>query len=640
MYIREAIWSSDVRGNFSKEEMLDILFDCNGVKQEGKAEGGLPLDVSPADSVSTGRDLDNAAKALLDSRSSVTTGGEGEGGVVCRVEPTIRLGPNCLPLQRFEFKGEVGSIWLFETTIYNMSLLTTLVLTIECQSVNYRWIPLDVDRILDAMPRLKNLHTRGNYHTYVDASPPSDTAWPPPMTFSRATLYESKLDKEVTIHPLESLTVSQFFMTRPAPNLLATFKRLGNLKSLNIESEITFFDPVSRRTQPGEFGQILQKCCPKIDTIRTYGRTALWLFRLPRFSPAIEAMVSSVLEAAGSWAPSRAAREKLEMELQDQEIKDILTLREEIPFFPRLTTFASLLRPSLGAQDLLALAVQSSKTLTHLTLDRTDDSTTVYNLLQKPSPSNATAAEGIDQITVYPLGYMAAAEKLRLRQRRPCNDLDYEMVLEICTCLKSVSLPGGIHFRHMIDVTTQYADDGVKAAGAETKTMRRWACEETLESLEVGFILSTAIKSDHRLVWRHLGRLRKLRSLNLTHSNLIPSLDFGIGELVGLEQPEDALAEGVDGVEEGVRSPEFQPRLQSQNETLKEIHSLGNTWGVDDQQTVEWFARSFPNLTTLGLGFQWDKPQHRRVTDWLSNIVHSFELVFINDRFRKKKEIS
>ncbi|KAK5814284.1 hypothetical protein F5H01DRAFT_368033 [Linnemannia elongata] len=91
--------------------------------------------------------------------------------------------------------------------------------------------------------------------------------------------------------------------------------------------------------------------------------------------------------------------------------------------------------------------------------------------------------------------------------------------------------------------------------GRDRRRIRRWACEGSLESLEIGFGLETTNPNDHRLVWAHLGRLRKLRSLTLGRSNLIPSLKHGIGALVPLS---------VDG--RGV------------NETMEKILSFGSMW--------------------------------------------------------------
>ncbi|KAG0374766.1 hypothetical protein BGX24_009992 [Mortierella sp. AD032] len=623
--------------------MLDVLFDCGGRE-------GLPVDVELADSVGTAPGVDLAAsEAVIASRSSTAAIGAGAGGAGvaggASVEPAIRLGPNRPALRRFEFEGVMGSIWLLETTIYNLPLLTTLVLDIApYQYLETREICIDVDRILDAIPQLKHLDLRGEGHRYVDNdSSPSTTTT---TTFCTRDVYEPK--KEVRNHPLESLTCSPLMMLRPTPKILATFRRLGNLKNVNIHSYAQYVGPFTQRAQPGEFGQILQQYCPKIESIETNAYAVLWLFRLPQFSSAYEATLFSTNAGAAPEDLSDAENERLRMELQEQETMDILTLREETPFFPRLRSFTSVRRYAMGAQDILALAAHSSQFLTHLKLSDLDMRSNVYDLYQDPSSpqssssTTAAAAEGIDQITIYPSEPMSQAGKKRLRLRRPANSLDYEMVLETCTSLKVVSLPG-IEFRHLIETTTCYTSDDTRVmAGEDTRTTRRWACEETLESLTVGFVLSTSHRSDHRLIWRHLGRLRKLQSLELTRSTLIPSLDFGIDELVGVVLQGDdgatAVAEApAAGEGEETQYPrQQQNRLREQNKALQKIHSLGTQWGVDDRKTVEWFAKSFPNLSILGLGFRWDKAQHRRVADWLSETEHSFELVFDNDLYWKK----
>ncbi|KAF9124826.1 hypothetical protein BGW39_007873 [Mortierella sp. 14UC] len=442
-----------------------------------------------------------------------------------------------------------------------------------------KYISIDVDRILDAMPQLRNLHIGGYRATYADVTLPSQiSVTTGAITFFSPTAdYKSKMDQGMTIHPLESLTVSPYFMMRPTSNTLTTFKRLGNLKSSNISRDLSVLGSVPGCTQADKFGQILQTYCPKIESIETCGHAALWFLRLPRFSSAFEATMSSAKEAARPKGLSNAAKESPGMDLQRQEMVDTLPLRE-MSFFPRLTSYIAREITLFASQDLLELAAHSITFLTHIHFTKASVSSMEFSIYQEPTSSGVTA-EGVDQMTVYPPGPMSETERQRLTQRLPSGSMYLVLLLEACAYLKAVSFPDAIPFQNMVDTTAQYTSDGT--AGAETRTMRRWACEETLESLEVGFMISTVLKSDHRLIWRHPGRLPKLRSLKLTNSNLIPSLDFGMDELVGIELQDNAgppTTPEAEGEGERSRSP-AQQRLREQNKTLEKIHSLGNLLG-------------------------------------------------------------
>lgn len=116
-----------------------------------------------------------------------------------------------------------------------------------------------------------------------------------------------------------------------------------------------------------------------------------------------------------------------------------------------------------------------------------------------------------------------------------------------------------------------------------TQAIAPWACEETLESLTIGFDIATDQPENHRLAWKHLNSFKKLRSLTFmrfspseSRSALIPSPAYGV----------DSLLAGGEGV----------------NEMMTAIRSLPSWWAVEDGRAmVLWFARSFPKLRKLGL---------------------------------------
>lgn len=622
-YLRSVACHLTTRSDLSIAEVLEILFDC--------PRELLPFSVDETNSGDTWNDLDRAA-AVVAAIPIVATIADDNGAAATmtatpsssKVVPSIPLGPNRPALQVFMYDGEIKSTWLFETMIYNLPTLTTLDIHLGQYYPDLpQSICLDIDMILDSLPRLKSLVIAGYGHHYADNAPSSSVS-------TTATTGTTTMQ----LHPLESFKFTPLLTKRSTANTLATFRRLGNLKSIFISAKYTY-DPVIRQAKPGEFGQILQRCCPKIERVETNGSLALWLCRLPPSPPPFEDIRSLSTSGTGTGAGTRELYEGPDVILRHQEREDFLTNYQEFTlFFPQLKALIAEGYQTVGAQDLHALTVSRSPFLTHLEIGNGNGSywSGAFELLQDtrpylPSPS----VEGIDQITVYPPGPMAKSEKRWMRWRRECSTLDYQRVLETCSALRVVSLPYGIPFRHMVD-------DSSDTDGVGLRMTRRWACEGTIETLHLGFVLSTARRDDHRLIWRHLGRLRKLRCLTLKHSNLIPSLDFGISELVGRDfsqhvndNHDDAPLTG-----EGEGERDDQQRLRVQNTTLEKIHSIGVAWGVDDRATTQWFARSFPNLQTAELGFRWGTDQHKRVQGWLDEVGCSLKLEFTNDRYRRK----
>ncbi|KAF9137205.1 hypothetical protein BGX30_010449 [Mortierella sp. GBA39] len=619
-YLRSVACTLTRRSDLSIAEVLEILFDC--------PRELLPLSVDEADSGDTWVNLDRATAVAAAIPTNATIADDNGAAATTtttpsssKVVPGIPLGPNRPALQVFMYDGKVRSTWLFETMIYNLPTLTTLDLYLGCHYVDHpESACLDIDMILDALPRLKSLVIDGPGHHYTDNAPSSSTS-----TTGTTTMQ---------LHPLESFKFTPLLVMRSTVNTLATFRRLKNLKSIFISTNDTYYNPVTRQAKPGEFGQILQRYCPKIERVETDGSLVLWFCRLPPSSLPCEDI--RLLSNSGTVLELGVGEldEGLNVISTHQEREDILTNYQEITlFFPQLKALIARGYQSMGAQDLLALAVSRSQFLTHLEIGRGNYWNNAFELLQDTRPylPSSSSVEGIDQITVYPPRPTTSSEMRWMRRRRGISSLDYQRVLETCSALRVVSLPGGMPFRHMVD-------DSSDTNTVEPRMTRRWACEGTIETLNMGFVLSTARKDDHRLIWCHLGRLRKLRCLTLTHSNLIPSLDFGISELVGRDfsqhDNDSHDDEPLTGEGEGERDDRQQ--LREHNTTLEKLHSLGVAWGIDDRATTQWFARSFPNLQTAGLGFRWGTDQHKRVKGWLDEVGWSFELEFANDRYRQK----
>ncbi|KAH7052534.1 hypothetical protein BKA57DRAFT_455875 [Linnemannia elongata] len=200
-----------------------------------------------------------------------------------------------------------------------------------------------------------------------------------------------------------------------------------------------------------------------------------------------------------------------------------------------------------------------------------------------------------------------------MRRRSPIRSRDVLFFLEVCASLQHFSAENiAVCFDDMLehddndeDSEDHESQEGfVRSAdgdGRDRRRIRRWACEGSLESLEIGFGLETTNPNDHRLVWAHLGRFRKLRSLTLGESNLIPSLKHGIDALVPLS---------VDGG--GV------------NETMEKILSFGSVWTVSDRETILWIVRAFPRLTQIGLNVREGSTIEDSVRGWLEGVEQSW----------------
>ncbi|KAF9129583.1 hypothetical protein BGW39_004021 [Mortierella sp. 14UC] len=358
-------------------------------------------------------------------------------------------------------------------------------------------------------------------------------------------------------------------MCQEGPDALSFLERLGNLKRLQIRSTVSYMN-LYYKSRPWIFGQTLRRCCPNLESIDTWGPVVLWFFDLPILPPNkvshLLALVPDILLSPLSDLTKR---------LQDQEVGELLQDDDKSvrSFFPKLKHLVLGHDHSLGAQDLILLGLQA-RFLTHIDIyQRPVEHKYVWDTYDRDAAAAAedksttmTTTEQIDAIRSN-----AVVENRRPRKRWQVGSGEILVFLQHCSNLCSFSLTG----RYTTSDDLIEGVDGGDSDGRddETRGERRlfiepWACEDTLETLTIGINISTKHSNAdkhhqlHALVWKHLGRFKKLRSLSLKLSNLIPSPIYGV----------KGLFEGEGG-----------GRL---NETLEEIRSLPSWWKVEDRQAM------------------------------------------------------
>ncbi|KAK3834698.1 MAG: hypothetical protein JOS17DRAFT_737481, partial [Linnemannia elongata] len=496
-----------------------------------------------------------------------------------------------LRLESLAVLGDFRRISLLENTLEHLSTTLTCLRLVAQGSymTNLEWL-------LETLPLLKHLSLEGYSLQYVPPPPRS-----PPYSDTNTTT-NTTVEAEQSPYPLETLTFASILLTYPEPTTFDIFKRLPNLKNIRIMDTQRWF-PQPGEPRPGEFGRVLEKYCPNLECIETTGAVPVWFFRLPPLSPVLRTAM---------W---KREQEQAEQLTQQQE-------REELVFHTHSgrigrSYFRNLRRlemrgQGLSTQDLVCLGVQA-QFLTHVALQGLPATDRIWNLYET-DPEGVGQGEGARITTTSAVE--ANPEKLaRMRKRSPIRSRDLLFFLEVCVSLQHFSAVSlNVYFDEMLE----HNDDGdcedhdsqerfIRSANGEdgdTRTIRRWACEGTLESLEIGIVVPRTNPKDHRLVLAHLGRFRKLRSLTLGRSSLIPSLEHGIDALV----PSSLDGRGV-------------------NETMEKILSLGSMWTVGDRETVLWIVRAFPRLTQIGLNVREGSTMEDTVRGWLEGVDHSWTFV-------------
>lgn len=475
-------------------------------------------------------------------------------------------GPNRPSLTHFSFFGVDHFGRLLDAILFNLT--TTNLTTLELHLVGCgtaHMYTADMARILDTFVYLKNLSITGNMVRYLPPPEVKEDSWQHDETdsspFSETTVAATTT---TTTNPaaqshqqyrLETLAFNPRLLMKEDQEVHAIFKRLGNLKRIQIRSSTNYLDWFSY-SSPWVVGQILSRCCPLLEAIETWGHVALWFFELPILPsdkiPHLTALAqeSSPVPQGGllSVTESVVRGSLLEQRFQGQEVNELLVEGKGlVSYFPRLKTLILGQDHSLGAQDLILLGMQA-RFLTHVEIyHRPVDLRFVWDMYDKDA---AEAADVLTDSTITTTTTMASTnnallENRRLRKRWKVGTREVLLFLQHCSSLRYFSLTGhAIESKDLIKCSNG-DETGETPAIEGFSFIEPWACEETLETLIIGFDMSHNPSQDHHaLVWKHLGWFKKLRSLSLPLSTLIASPAYGVeGLLTGGGRLNETLEE-------------------------------------------------------------------------------------------------
>lgn len=430
-------------------------------------------------------------------------------------------GPNRPPLRHFTFTGEGVEEVLLDLVLFNLApeTLTTLCLYLQ-PSRRTEAYTFNVERILETYPNLKELGLRGDECQYTAKEQ---------VNKDREPGFHQTGSVPHQQHRLESFTFGPMLMGQTGSTAFTIFQQLGNLKRIKVWSIVGYRECVVN-CRPWGFGRALKEFCPKLESITIDGPALFWLFDLPILPydkiPHITCLVHQ-----------NVPEDRLRERLRDHERKELLGGKTAVPFFPHLKKLILGYDHIVAAQDLLALGAQC-QFLTHLEIH--------------PSKSNTEAWEVYDRDDEYAISTTSSPilseassatrvmiENRRLQKRRPFNDRDLVLFLQVCSSLRYLDLRGcSVTFESLIDgyITAPSSGSAMTTPGTEAiiPYIRPWACADRIETLMIALDVPPKLPKDHHaVIWKHLGRLRRLQSLTLIPTKkqryiLVPSLDYGV----------------------------------------------------------------------------------------------------------------
>ncbi|KAF9202269.1 hypothetical protein BGZ49_007553 [Haplosporangium sp. Z 27] len=344
-------------------------------------------------------------------------------------------GPDRPMVRSFKLSGTLDSIQRFNDILFNLTSLTTLDLNWWPYSLEVKTNDMELDRILESLPNLKYLSMRGcDFESILPQSP--------------------ALDSNGAMYKLRRFAFEVDLLSMPR-SFLQFFRRLGNLTTI----EVYGYDQWLEKIDSKAIADILKESCKKVERILTSGLVPLYLYILP---PSVE-VTNLVLRG-----DTPSGQRRIE-ELQRQQCEEA----EEI--FPRLTTFISTLSCILSAEDLRCLSVQA-------------EFLTVVDLSKPLSDADDPYEEDDPTIDIY-LQRNSGAQA-----RHIIRSLDIQLFLENCRHLRHF----GAERRtiNLIDMTPPDKSKSLPEAchnsfsNGKLQVVREakpWACEGTLERLEIGF---------------------------------------------------------------------------------------------------------------------------------------------------------
>ncbi|KAF9999867.1 hypothetical protein BGZ80_009486 [Entomortierella chlamydospora] len=481
---------------------------------------------------------------LLDYRTTVP---------LQELDETIPLtpGPNRCRIHSFSLSGTLDSILKFNDIIYSFTSLTSLMLNCWPYSLEVKTNEMEIDRILEAFPNLTYLMVRGC--DYASLSPKS-----------------AILDQNGALYKLRSFHFDTELLLM-SESSLQFFRRLGNLTSIGLHGWSHHSEFFLEKIQPQVIGRILKGLDNKIESIKTGGVVPLYLYLLPQ---SVEA--SSLCRRGGT--PS---------EQQLIEEQQLLQIGEAEEIFPQLTTFIASAPCIMSGEDLRCLGLRA-QFLTHVDLSSSAvDADVPY-----------TGFYGTDVYRDFHGQVENGAQK-----RHNITSLDLQLFLESCQHLRHFCAERRtIHVKDMTPpdkrLSAMYYSPGPNGENPVIRAAKPWGCEATLEKLEIGFRIISASPSDHRIVFGQLGRCKRLKSLKLTRSNVIPTLTHGVDLLEGL------------------------------SDSLEEVLSWSSSWACDDKETVMWMLTRLRKVRRMQTGIRNGSSIYERVNEWASSVGRKHVLHF------------
>ncbi|KAF8974824.1 hypothetical protein BGZ46_009700 [Entomortierella lignicola] len=462
-------------------------------------------------------------------------------------------GPDRPMVRSFKLSGTLDSIQRFNDILFNLTSLTTLDLNWWPYSLEVKTNDMELDRILESLPNLKYLSMRGcDFESILPQSP--------------------ALDSNGAMYKLKRFAFEVDLLSMPR-SFLQLFRRLGNLTTI----EVYGYDQWLEKIDSKAIADILKESCKKVERILTSGLVPLYLYILP---PSVE-VTNLVLRG-----DTPSGQRRIE-ELQRQQCEEA----EEI--FPRLTTFISTLSCILSAEDLRCLSVQA-------------EFLTIVDLSKPLSDADDPYEEEDPTIDIY-LQRNSGAQA-----RHIIRSLDIQLFLENCRHLRHF----GAERRtiNLIDMTPPDKSKSLPEAchnsfsNGKLQVVREakpWACEGTLERLEIGFRVYSMTKIEHQIVFAQLGRCKRLKILRLTRSNLIPTLSYGVDLLEGL------------------------------SDSLEQILSWSSSWVLDDKKTIQWMLTKFKKLETMQTEIISGSTLYEKMNEWATEIGKRHILKYIYTHHRE-----
>ncbi|KAF9998906.1 hypothetical protein BGZ65_005663 [Modicella reniformis] len=439
----------------------------------------------------------------------------------------LKPGSRRATLYSFRFSGTLDSVSRFDEILFNLTSLTRLSLYWWAYSREVKGNIISLDRILETMPHLIHLSVEGcDFEPLKPESP--------------------LLDQHAPMYRLQTFCFDASLIDCQE-SILRIFRRLGHLVAISVYGDKYNATNFVSGFQPQRVGLALQTFCPKLEQIHASGYIPFYFYLFP---------TSTSLSPIKLHGNDQQEHSLLEEQRRQQ-------CEEAFELFPKLKSFSTDHCCILAVEDLRALGV-CARFLTHLTLSG----------MIKPA---------------YNVPLSEQQDDGRVQRRCNITTMDLQIFLETCQHLQQFSAPRmAISLEDMTPSGMAISRKRRTYGNNLIRLAKPWACEQTLEKLEIGFEVASTHPSDHRIVFAQLGRCRRLKSLSLRFSDLMPTLTHGVDLLVGLE------------------------------DTLEEIPSWSSAWSCDNKETLLWLLTRFKKLTKIGTNIYEGSGLQAQVMGWLS----------------------